>query len=90
MHLEKPRTCPSADLSVAEIGPHRTPCHLRLTSGASKNRLVDWHPLYVSAPAAPHVCAAHYSLEFEVPHGSREYDQRPKITAGWQTRIGSW
>jgi len=45
------------------------PCQLRVTSFASKSRLLDWHPLYVSAHAAPHVRASRYGLE--LPHGSK-------------------
>ena len=39
------------------------PCQLRVTSFASKSRLLNWHPLYVSAHAAPHVRASRYGLE---------------------------
>ena len=62
-----------------------TPCQLRVTSFASKSRLVDRHPLYVPASAAPHVRASHYGLR--LAHCSEQYDHGPKITtADWQTR----
>ena len=61
-----------------------TPCQLRVTSFASKSRLVDRHPLYVSAGAAPHVRASHYGLR--LAHYSEHYDHVPKITTDWQTR----
>jgi hypothetical protein len=41
-------------------------CQLRVTSFARKSRLADWHPLYVSAHAAPHVRASRFGLE--LPH----------------------
>ena len=55
-----------------------TPCQLRVTSFASKFRLVDRHPLYVPARAAPHVRASHYGLR--LAHDSEQYDRGPKIT----------
>jgi hypothetical protein len=55
---------------------------LRVTSFASKSRLVDRHPLYVPAIAAPHVRAPHYGLR--LAHCSEQYDHGPKITTGWQ------
>ena len=62
-----------------------TPCQLRVTSFASKSRLVDRHPLYVPASAAPHVRASHYGLR--LAHCSEQYDHGPKITTtDWQTR----
>jgi len=62
-----------------------TPCQLRVTSFASKSRLVDRHPLYVPASAAPHVRASHYGLR--LAHDSEQYDRGPKITTtDWQTR----
>src|SRR6476646_2073259 len=52
---------------------------------ARKSRLVDRHPLYVSASAAPHVRASHYGLR--LAHDSGQYDHGPKITTtDWQTR----
>jgi len=58
---------------------------LRVTSFASKSRLVDRHPLYVPASAAPHVRASHYGLR--LAHCSEQYDHGPKITTtDWQTR----
>src|ERR1700754_4454693 len=62
-----------------------TPCQLRVTSFARKCRLVDRHPLYVPARAAPHVRASHYGLR--LAHNSGQYDRGPKITTtDWQTR----
>ena len=54
------------------------PCQLRVTSFASKSRLVDRHPLYVLASAAPHVPASHYGLR--LAHYSEQYDHGPQIT----------
>ena len=62
-----------------------TPCQLRVTSFASKSRLVDRHPLYVPASAAPHVRASHYGRR--LAHCSEQYDHGPAITTtDWQTR----
>ena len=68
----------------AAVRSASTPCQLRVTSFASKFHLVDRHPLYVPARAAPHVRAAHYGLR--LPHDSKEYARGPKITIDWQTR----
>ena len=69
----------------AAVRSASTPCQLRVTSFASKSRLVDRHPLYVPASAAPHVRASHYGLR--LAHDSEQYDHGPKITTtDWQTR----
>ena len=69
----------------AAVRSASTPCQLRVTSFASKSRLVDRHPLYVPASAAPHVRASHYGLR--LAHYSEQYDHGPKITTTeWQTR----
>src|SRR6185503_17185818 len=69
----------------AAVRSASTPCQLRVTSFASKSRLVDRHPLYVPASAAPHVRASHYGLR--LAHCSEQYDHGPKITTtDWQTR----
>jgi hypothetical protein len=54
----------------AAVCSDSTPCQLRVTSFASKSRLVDRHPLYVPARAAPHVRASHYGLR--LAHDSKE------------------
>jgi hypothetical protein len=67
----------NARIRVTSVGPPRsasvlrsasTSCQLRVTSFASKFRLVDRHPLYVPARAAPHVRASHYGLR--LAHGA--------------------
>jgi hypothetical protein len=69
----------------AAVRSASTPWQLRITSFASKCRLVDRHPLYVPASAAPHVRASHYGLR--LAHDSEQYDHGPKITTtDWQTR----
>ena len=69
----------------AAVRSASTPCQLRVTSFASKSRLVDRHPLYVPASAAPHVRASHYGLR--LAHDSEQYDRAPEITTtDWQTR----
>jgi len=69
----------------AAVRSASTPCQMRVTSFARKSRLVDRHPLYVPASAAPHVRASHYGLRFA--HCSEQYDHGPKITTtDWQTR----
>ena len=47
-----------------------TPCQLRVTSFASKSRLVDRHPLYVPASAAPNVFAPHYGLRLHAANNT--------------------
>ena len=68
----------------AAVRSASTPCQLRVTSFASKSRLVDRHPLYVPASAAPHVRASHYGVR--LAHDSKQYAHLPKITTDWQTR----
>ena len=68
----------------AAVRSASTPCQLRVTSFASKCRLVDRHPLYVPACAAPHVRASHYGLR--LAHDSKHYTHPPKITTDWQTQ----
>ena len=60
----------------AAVRSASTPCQLRVTSFASKSRLVDRHPLYVPASAAPHVRASHYGLR--LAHDSEHYDHGPQ------------
>ena len=70
----------------AAVRSASAPCQLRVTSFASKFCLLDRHPLYVSARAAPHVCASHYGPR--LAHDSKEYGHGPKITSDWQDHYG--
>jgi hypothetical protein len=79
------RTTPVARYGKrAAVRSASTPSQLRVTSFASKSHLVDGHPLYVSARAAPHVRTSHYGPR--LPHDSKHYDHGPKIATDWQTR----
>ena len=85
--LEGPATVRISTPAPA-LGANRglAPCQFRVTSFASKSRLLSWHPLYVSAHAAPHVRASRYGLE--LPHGSKGYDHGPKTEVALAERAG--
>ena len=70
----------------AAVRSASTPCQLRVTSFASKFRLLDRHPLDVPTRAAPHVHPPHYGPRFA--HNSKEYGHRAKITSDWQDHDG--
>jgi hypothetical protein len=66
-----------------------TPCQLRVTSLASKSRLVDRHPLYVPASAAPHVRASHYGLRLAhwsqtIRPPTQDHHSRLANAIGWR------